>query len=190
MFRAYRGPLIAAAVGALLVTGFAGYALHDCLSGSDTSQSARSASASQPTATAPPQQPIRPAIPPSSIPVDRVEIAPVADPTVYVTRTGSKYHRAGCRYLSSSMIPMKLSAACLRYAPCSVCGPPVGVSKPAPEVTSGAVPPPGKPLVAENSSRYGEISPATGRPKTVHVRGYYRKDGTYVRGHYRSPPSR
>jgi len=42
--------------------------------------------------------------------------------------------------------------------------------------------------VAENSSYYGEISEATGRPKTVYVNGYYRKDGTYVRSHYRSPP--
>lgn len=42
--------------------------------------------------------------------------------------------------------------------------------------------------VAENGSYYGEISEATGRPKTVRVRGYYRKDGTYVRGHYRSKP--
>lgn len=46
------------------------------------------------------------------------------------------------------------------------------------------------PAVAENGSYYGEVSPATGRPKTVHVRGYYRKDGTYVRGHYRSAPRR
>lgn len=42
--------------------------------------------------------------------------------------------------------------------------------------------------VAENGSYYGEVSTKTGRPKTVPVRGYYRKDGTYVRGHYRSPP--
>jgi hypothetical protein len=39
---------------------------------------------------------------------------------------------------------------------------------------------------AENGSCYGDISKLTGRPKTVHVRGYYRKDGTYVRSHYRS----
>lgn len=51
---------------------------------------------------------------------------------------------------------------------------------------SGASTPP----VAENGSIYGETSPATGRPKTVHVDGYYRKDGTYVRGHYRSAPRR
>lgn len=44
--------------------------------------------------------------------------------------------------------------------------------------------------IAENDSYYGQISEATGRPKTVHVRGYYRKDGTYVRSHYRSPPRR
>ena len=42
------------------------------------------------------------------------------------------------------------------------------------------------PSIAENSSYYGEISPKTGLPKTTHVRGYFRKDGTYVRGHYRS----
>ena len=42
------------------------------------------------------------------------------------------------------------------------------------------------PLCAENGSCYGDISPLTGRPKTTAVQGYYRKDGTYVRGHYRS----
>lgn len=47
-----------------------------------------------------------------------------------------------------------------------------------------------KPAVAENGSYYGEISERTGRPKTVHVNGYYRRDGTYVRGHYRSSPRR
>ncbi|MCU1328313.1 MAG: hypothetical protein JWN34_3683 [Bryobacterales bacterium] len=39
---------------------------------------------------------------------------------------------------------------------------------------------------AENGSCYGDISAATGKPKTVQVNGYYRKDGTYVRGHVRS----
>ena len=42
---------------------------------------------------------------------------------------------------------------------------------------------------AENGSCYGDISYGTGRPKTVFVNGYYRSDGTYVRSHYRSPPS-
>ena len=33
---------------------------------------------------------------------------------------------------------------------------------------------------------YGATSCVTGLPKTVHVRGYFRKNGTYVRPHYRS----
>ena len=44
--------------------------------------------------------------------------------------------------------------------------------------------------VAENRSYSGQISEYTGRPKTVHVRGYYRKNGTYIRSHYRSPARR
>ena len=47
------------------------------------------------------------------------------DPIVYVTKTGSKYHRAGCRSLSKSAIPMKLSEASKRYGPCSICKPPI-----------------------------------------------------------------
>jgi molybdate-binding protein len=47
-----------------------------------------------------------------------------------------------------------------------------------------------RPFVVENGSYKGEISETTGRPKTVPVDGYYRKDGTYVKGHYRSSPSR
>lgn len=39
---------------------------------------------------------------------------------------------------------------------------------------------------AENGSCDGDISEETGKPKTVEVKGYYRKDGTYVKGHSRS----
>ena len=39
---------------------------------------------------------------------------------------------------------------------------------------------------AENGSCYGDISNINGMPKTTHVNGYFRSDGTYVRGHYRS----
>src|SRR5438094_837965 len=47
------------------------------------------------------------------------------DQTVYVTRTGKKYHVAGCQYLRSSQIPMKLKdAVSAGYTPCSVCKPP------------------------------------------------------------------
>lgn len=50
--------------------------------------------------------------------------ATATDPMVYVTETGSKYHSAGCRSLSKSMIPMKLNDAKKKYGTCSVCKPP------------------------------------------------------------------
>ena len=40
---------------------------------------------------------------------------------------------------------------------------------------------------AENGSCYGDMN-EFGVPKTVHVEGYYRSDGTYVQGHYRGKP--
>lgn len=40
---------------------------------------------------------------------------------VHVTRTGRKYHKAGCRYLWGSDIPIPLSSARGQYSPCSVC---------------------------------------------------------------------
>lgn len=43
--------------------------------------------------------------------------------TVYITKTGSKYHRSGCRYLSKSKIPISLEDARGAYSPCSVCNP-------------------------------------------------------------------
>jgi hypothetical protein len=36
----------------------------------------------------------------------------------------------------------------------------------------------------ENGSCYGEIGRRSGRPKTIEVHGYFRSDGTYVRGHF------
>lgn len=42
--------------------------------------------------------------------------------TVYVTRTGKKYHRDGCRYLKSKK-PISLNKAKLSYQPCKVCRP-------------------------------------------------------------------
>lgn len=44
--------------------------------------------------------------------------------TVYVTRTGKRYHRENCRYLASSKIPMSLKDAKQNgYTPCKVCRP-------------------------------------------------------------------
>ncbi|GIV20060.1 MAG: hypothetical protein KatS3mg023_1811 [Armatimonadota bacterium] len=43
---------------------------------------------------------------------------------VYITRTGERYHVAGCRYLARSMIPIKLKdALALGYTPCKICNP-------------------------------------------------------------------
>ena len=44
--------------------------------------------------------------------------------TVYVTRTGEKYHRDDCRYLKKSKKSIKLSKAVDNgYTPCKVCKP-------------------------------------------------------------------
>lgn len=45
--------------------------------------------------------------------------------TVYITRTGKKYHRSGCKYLARSKIPISLQEVKKRgYTPCKVCQPP------------------------------------------------------------------
>ena len=45
--------------------------------------------------------------------------------TVYITKTGKKYHRGSCSYLRSSKIPISLKNAVARgYTPCSRCRPP------------------------------------------------------------------
>ncbi len=47
------------------------------------------------------------------------------DVIVYITRSGKKYHRDGCRFLSKSRIPIWLQEAKRQgYTPCSVCKPP------------------------------------------------------------------
>lgn len=47
------------------------------------------------------------------------------DVIVYVTDTGTKYHRAGCGYLSKSKNSISLeNAVYYGYTPCSRCGPP------------------------------------------------------------------
>lgn len=44
-----------------------------------------------------------------------------APDTVYITKSGKKYHAAGCRYLKKSAIAVDLAEAKRnRYSPCSV----------------------------------------------------------------------
>ena len=50
---------------------------------------------------------------------------PQDDIIVYITKTGSKYHREGCSSLRSSAIPISLSEAKQKgYEPCKICKPP------------------------------------------------------------------
>ena len=43
---------------------------------------------------------------------------------VYITRTGKKFHRAGCGSLRSSSFPMSRSEAIAKgYKPCQICKP-------------------------------------------------------------------
>lgn len=206
-----RGPIIFALVGTVALAGFVGYMFHD-VSKSHYVPPTQAPASSYAGNTASPLPPPAPRAPtpntigalleealapapaprtPAAAPVVNQPNIPASGPTenvtVYVTRTGSKYHSAGCRYLAQSSIPILLTEASARYGPCSVCNPPPPVSGQTAQANPDtATRPDGKPAVAENGSRYGEISPATGKPKTTYVHGYTRKDGTSVRGYYRS----
>jgi micrococcal nuclease len=46
---------------------------------------------------------------------------PDPERVVYITRTGKKYHRAGCRYLTDEATRMPLDAAAAHYQPCLAC---------------------------------------------------------------------
>jgi len=68
---------------------------------------------------------------PPSIKIDKPKVEKAkaidssASTTVYITRTGAKYHRGSCSYLRKSKIPISLKDACAQgYTPCSRCNPP------------------------------------------------------------------
>jgi hypothetical protein len=61
----------------------------------------------------------------------------VQSQTVYITKTGEKYHSEDCRYLRKSSYAIKLSDAKAKgYTPCSVCNPPQSVCNTPTPVTS------------------------------------------------------
>lgn len=76
------------------------------------------------TVAAPPVTTPAPAPAPATVaPEPQPQVEPQTA-TVYVTNTGAKYHRDGCRYLSKSRIPMSLTdAKAAGYTPCKVCKP-------------------------------------------------------------------
>lgn len=82
-------------------------------------------SSGQPTSNAPPSQEVTQSAPASAVNAAPAPVVNKQEVTVYVTKTGSKYHSAGCQYLRKSQIPMSLSdAKAAGYTPCSKCGPP------------------------------------------------------------------
>jgi hypothetical protein len=108
--------------------------------------------------------------------------------TVYITKTGKKYHAAGCRYIAKNSSPMPLSEALKRFSPCSVCGPLTSsrsaqLTESSPALDSSPAPP-------ASRSNYRTSSSDSSGEKTVHVRGYTRKNGTVVQPYMRRAPRR
>lgn len=61
---------------------------------------------------------------PTPAPTPEPEPAPKSSTTVYITKTGSKYHRGSCSYLKKSKIEISLDSAIAQgYEPCSRCNP-------------------------------------------------------------------
>jgi hypothetical protein len=56
---------------------------------------------------------------------DSVSDRAAGDVIVYVMKSGTKYHRAGCSSLRRSAIPMPLQEAAAKHNPCTVCRPSV-----------------------------------------------------------------
>jgi hypothetical protein len=52
------------------------------------------------------------------------QVSTSKEQTVFVTRTGKKYHRDGCQYLRQSKRKIELSSAINKgFTPCKVCRP-------------------------------------------------------------------
>jgi micrococcal nuclease len=59
-------------------------------------------------------------------------LSPTQDPeeTVFITKTGTKYHRAGCPRLTGTEVPIALKHAAASFEPCSVCRPAAETGEP------------------------------------------------------------
>lgn len=54
----------------------------------------------------------------------KIKVSDQKEEMVYITKTGKKYHRAGCRYLKYSRYKITKEEAISRdYAPCKICRP-------------------------------------------------------------------
>lgn len=64
-----------------------------------------------------------PLAPASAAPRQPVSPSQKKECTVYITRTGKRYHREGCRYLRGGAVAMTREEALKRgLSPCHVCG--------------------------------------------------------------------
>lgn len=59
---------------------------------------------------------------------DPAQEKPSAETLVYITKTGTNHHRAGCRSLAKSSTAIPLGQVGGRYEACAVCDPPRLVS--------------------------------------------------------------
>jgi len=64
---------------------------------------------------------VAPALTPTPKPTVKPTPTQVKDTMVYITSTGTKYHKANCSYLKYSKIKVKLKDIKGRYTPCSRC---------------------------------------------------------------------
>lgn len=78
----------------------------------------------QPTEPETPDTAPEPEVPsPAASDPAQEEPSPTQSETVYITQTGKKYHRAGCRHLQKSQIPISLDDAKAKgYSACKSCG--------------------------------------------------------------------
>lgn len=119
---------------------------------------------------------------PSPIPQPQKDLTPVRDQPIRAAYIGTcdcpydiKRNGASCGRTSAYSRPGGKSPTCY-----------VGDRGAASTPLQSPKAKPSKPACSESGSCFGDVSTATGRPKTVYVPGYYRKNGTYVRGYYRS----
>ena len=71
--------------------------------------------------------------------------------SVYVSRTGAKYHRGDCRFVAKTKLPSTLGSVFSRYTSCSACAPPI-----LKELAQPFKEPSGKPVVQVFVTRSGK----------------------------------
>ncbi|MEQ8926078.1 MAG: hypothetical protein RLO81_09720 [Fulvivirga sp.] len=83
--------------------------------------------------------------------------------TVYITKTGSKYHTESCRYLSHSKYPISLKDAKIRaIEACKVCKPPTAVTGEKTKIDSSKVIDPPKRELKAVASQCSATAKTTG----------------------------